>query len=119
MTRTSRCLFVDWKAINGAARSKRKLALRPNHKDMFTCPVKLCLHGDFKSSRGLRKHIDNKHAWFYYFDEQPEVKREEIEELQPPRKKVCTSQKPAFSLDNGIGKEFFNLALYYMRRKKA
>ena len=80
--------------------------LRKNDDQAFTCPVKLCLHADFKSSRGLRKHIDNKHAWYYYFDEQPEVKREEIEMEQPAKKKVCTSQKPAFSLENGIGKTF-------------
>ena len=104
--RANRCLFVDWKAVNGAANGKRRLILRENNRHLFTCPVKLCLHGDFKSSRGLRKHIDNKHSWFYYFDQQPEVKREEIEEMQPIRKKVCTSKKPAFSLDEGIGLDF-------------
>ena len=52
MKRTSCCLFVDWKALNGAAHGKRKLIIRENDKHMFTCPVKLCLHGDFKSTRG-------------------------------------------------------------------
>ena len=51
MKRTSRCLFVDWKALNGAAHGKRKLIIRENGKHMFTCPVKICLHGDFKSTR--------------------------------------------------------------------
>ena len=71
----SRSLAVNWKAIEGAAHSKRQLVLRKNDNDLFTCPVKLCLHADFKSNRGLRKHINNKHPWFYYFDDQPEVKR--------------------------------------------
>ena len=102
----SRSLFVNWKAVEGSAHGKRKLFLRKNGNDMYVCPVKLCLHSEFKSSRGLRKHIDNKHSWYYYFDEQPEVKREEIEMNQPPRKKVCTSKKPAFSLEEGIGRDF-------------
>ena len=106
MKRTSRCLFVDWKALNGAAHGKRKLIIRENDKHMFTCPVKLCLHGDFKSTRGLRKHIDNKHQWYYYFDEQPAIKREDIDDFQPAKKKVCTSSKPAFSLIEGIGQDF-------------
>ena len=91
MKRTSRCLFVDWKALHG----KRKLIIRENDKHMFTCPVKLSLHGDFKSMRGLRKHIDNKHQWYYYIDD-----------VQPAKKKVCTSSKPAFSLIEGIGQDF-------------
>ena len=102
----SRCLFVNWKAMDGSAHGKRKLVLRKNDHQMYTCPVKLCLHCDFKSSRGLRKHIDNNHPWYYYFDEQPEVKREELDENMSTRKKVCTSKKPSFSLEEGVGKEF-------------
>jgi len=81
--RRRRRLFVNWNSINGAAHGKRKLILRSNHKGTFTCPINLCLHSDFKSKRGLRKHIDNLHSWYYYFDEQPDIKREEIEEIQP------------------------------------
>jgi len=72
----------------------------------YTCPVKLCLHDNFKSNRGLRKHINNKHQWYYYFDEQPEVKREEIEINQPVKMKASTAHKPAFSLEEGIGLDF-------------
>ena len=42
------------------------------------------------------------HSWFYYFDEQPEVKREEIEHLQPPRKGASTIGKPSYSMEEGI-----------------
>ena len=100
----SRCLFVNWKAMDGSAHGKRKLVLLKNDHQMYTCPVKLCLHCDYKSSRGLRKHIDNNHPWYYYFDEQPEVKREELDENMSTRKKVCTSKKPSFSLEEGVGK---------------
>jgi len=102
----SRCLIVNWKAVDGASHGKRKLAIRRNDQGSYTCPVKLCLHDNFKSSRGLRKHVDNKHHWYYYFDEQPEVKREEIEINQPVKLKASTANKPAFSLQTGIGNEF-------------
>jgi len=91
----------------GAAHGKRKLILRANNYNKFTCPIKLCLHADFSSIRGLRKHIDNKHPWYYYFDKQPEVKREEVIKNQPVKMKATTSKMPSFSLDEGVGLEFF------------
>jgi len=102
----SRNLYVNWKAVDGAAHGKRKLVIKKNEQDSYTCPVKLCLHDNFKSSRGLRKHIDNKHHWYYYFDEQPEIKREEVEVNQPVKLKSSTVNKPAFSLEEGIGFDF-------------
>ena len=103
-----RVLFVDWHSVNGSANGKRKLSFKENDQGKFTCPAKLCLHSDFESKRGLRKHIDNKHPWYYYFDEQPEVKREEIELNQPMlQKKASTSSKPYYSIDEGIGKSFY------------
>ena len=102
-----RVLFVDWHSFNGSAQGKRKLSLRENHNGKFTCPIKTCLHADFESKRGLRKHIDNKHAWYYYFDNQPEIKREEVEQNQPAiTKKANTSSKPYYSMEEGIGKIF-------------
>ena len=103
-----RTLFVDWNSINGAAQAKRKLVLRINDKGLFTCPVVQCLHKDFKSNRGLRKHIDNKHGWYYYFENQPEIKREEIEDLQPiVPKRASTMTKPHYSIEEGTGRQFF------------
>ena len=59
-----RALFVDWRWVDGSAQGKRRLIIKSNEKGTFTtCPVKLCLHADFQSKRGLRKHIDNKHSW--------------------------------------------------------
>ena len=109
MAERRRTLFVNWTSVNGAAQGKRKLVLRENDKGEYTCPVKLCLHTDFKSKRGLRKHIDNKHSWYFYFDEQPEIKREEVEDNQPPlQKKASTTSKPYYSMEEGIGKDFLN-----------
>ena len=104
----SRVLNVNWQAVDGAAHSRRKLILRSNEENMYTCPVKLCLHADFKSSRGLRKHIDIKHPWFYFFDDQPEVKREEMEVAVTETRKANTMQMPDFSITEGMGLEFLN-----------
>ena len=101
-----RRLQVNWKALGGAAHGKRTLKLRPNQQNQYTCPIKLCLHADFKSRRGLRKHINIKHPWFYYFDEQPEVKREDMVNVQQVPKRASTAGKPSFSLDEGIGYDF-------------
>ena len=101
-----RVLFVNWQSMNGAAQGKRKLILRPNIRGAFSCPITLCLHADYKTARGLRKHIDSKHSWYYYFEQQPEIKREEIEEIQPPYKRSSTFGKPHYSMEEGIGYDF-------------
>ena len=108
--KVSRNLFVDWKSLDGAAQGRRKLEIRPNDRGSFSCPLmKQCLHADFKSSRGLRKHINTKHPWYFYFDRQPEVKKENMfEEANPARKKAFTAKKPSFSLEDGIGLDFMN-----------
>ena len=103
-----RTLYVNWKALDGAAQAKRKLILRANDEGTFTCPITLCLHTNFKSARGLRKHIDKKHFWYYYFEKQPEVKREELEEVQPLQQRASTKTKPHYTIENGIGKIFLD-----------
>ena len=102
----NRVLQVDWKGIEGAAKGKRKLLLRPNNRDEYPCPVQTCLHDDFRSMRGVRKHVNTKHAWYYYFDAQPVINRDDINEHILERKKASTIKRPAFSIEEGIGLEF-------------
>ena len=99
-------LSVDWKIFNGAAVKRKMLRVNANADGMFLCPVDNCLHIGFKSQRGLRKHIDTRHAWYYYFDVQPAVKREDVVHQQKVRLKQTTHKMPAFSLEDGVGKEF-------------
>lgn len=101
-------LNVDWKSINGAATKKRVLRIKRNADGQFLCPITICLHVGFKSDRGLRKHIDSTHPWYYYFDEQPVVNREEAAKKDDERRKSSTHNMPAFSLTEGIGKEFLS-----------
>ena len=67
-------LAVNWKVIDGAAKQERMLRLRPDEDGIFMCPLESCMHTGFKSSRGLGKHIDTRHNWYYHFDNKPTVK---------------------------------------------
>ena len=98
-------LVVNWKAIDGSARQKRMLRLRRDDNGKFMCFIDGCLHTGFKSNRGLRKHIDARHPWYYYFDKEPSVKREAIEEDREKLKQP-TNAIPTFSITDGIGKHF-------------
>lgn len=60
----------------------------------------------YKSERGLRRHIDTTHNWYYYFDEQPALNREEAIRSCKDKVKCSTHKLPAFSLDQGIGQQF-------------
>ena len=99
-------LKVNWKVIDGAAHLRKMLRLRPTNEGMFLCPVDGCLHVGYKSNRGLRKHIDTCHGWYLYFDKQPNVRREVLEENPEHVLKQPTNWVPSFSLTEGIGKDF-------------
>ena len=81
------------------------LRLRRDDNGKFMCFIDGCLHTGFKSNRGLRKHIDTRHPWYYYFDKEPSIKREAIEE-EKEKLKQPTNAIPAFSITDGIGKHF-------------
>ena len=99
-------LSVDWQAYNGATHKRRMLHLKPNADGIFLCPIDNCLHVGFKSQRGLRKHIESRHSWYYYFDEQPRIKREDIIHKEKVKMKQTTHTFPAFSLEDGVGQLF-------------
>ena len=102
-----RILVVDWKALPGALPKKRILHLKCNKDNIFECPVKGCLHTGHRSVRGLRKHINTRHPYYYYHDDKPVVSRTDSS-VMPVLKKMrsSTHKIPAFSLQNGIGKDF-------------
>ena len=103
---SKRSLCFDWISLEGARKKKRKLHLEPGDDGVYLCPVTSCLHVGFKSQRGVRKHVNNKHEWFFYFDTQPAVKREDAQERESVRKKASTHKKVAFSIEHGCGFEF-------------
>ena len=103
---SKRVLRIDWKSIDGALVKRRVLHLNKNADGIYLCPIEACLHVGFRSNRGLRKHINNTHPWYYYFNEQPVVSREEAVQQSKIKLKASTHNMPAFSLDNGVGMEF-------------
>ena len=104
--RKRRLLYLDWKELDGAAKKKRVLSLRQNDENEYICPVDGCLHIAFKSQRGIRKHINNIHPWYFYFDDQPKVNRQQAKEQSTSSMKNSTHKIPAFSLETGVGLEF-------------
>ena len=104
--RKRRLLYLDWKELDGAAKKKRVLSFRENDENEYICPVNGCLHIAFKSQRGIRKHINSIHPWYFYFDQQPKVNREQAKEQSTSSLRNSTHKIPAFSLEQGIGLEF-------------
>ena len=100
-------LNVKWQAINGAAKEKKILRLRPDGEGHFSCPVETCMHTGFKSSRGLRRHIDTRHRWMYWFEVEPAVRRNQlVTDPSKIRSKAVTHNVPSFSITEGIGADF-------------
>jgi hypothetical protein len=99
---------VDWKTVSGAASKKRMLKFQRNSDELYPCPVATCLHIGFKSDRGARKHINTAHPWYFYFDQQPLVTKSEFLATNTAKRKVSTHKVPAFSLAEGMGKEFLD-----------
>ena len=63
---------ANWSDIDGASPKPKRLHLEKDETDhLFHCPIQECDHYGFQSQRGCRKHVNNKHSWFFYFDEKP------------------------------------------------
>lgn len=103
--RVAKILKLDWSSIEGAFASKRKLRLVAN-ENVFECPIGSCLHSGFKSKRGLRKHLDTRHPWYYFFDKEPSIS----EHIRSARKRNKNAEKfvrnDGFSIDEGFGEAF-------------
>ena len=105
---SKKMLHIDWKSVDGAAVKKRMLKFVRNDEGLFPCPVLTCLHLGFKSDRGARKHVNTVHPWYLFFDQQPLIDRSDFEVRDKVRRKSTTHNIPAYSLTEGIGKEFLD-----------
>ena len=61
-----------WKDAIGATKKPKRLKLL-SHNGLFICPVAYCESEHYRSKRGCRKHVFTKHAWYYYFEEKPDI----------------------------------------------
>ena len=63
---------IDWSKLANASPKQKRLHLEEDDCDgLFHCPVQACNHDGFNSQRGCRKHVKNKHRWYFHFDEKP------------------------------------------------
>ena len=69
MSRKRKLDDVDWPALENATEHKRILVLKKDNKEIYHCPVESCSHLSFTCKRGCRKHINNIHPWYFYFNE--------------------------------------------------
>ena len=108
---------VDWSDIDGASPKPKRLHLEKDETDsLYHCPIQECDHDGFQSQRGCRKHVYNKHSWFFYFDEKPNSKEitdsrnvpmvEPIQDQTTETTKHAVKLLPSFSLSCDIAELF-------------
>ena len=95
---------ADWSTVQGASKKLKRLHLV----------------GDEEG--GCRKHVKNKHGWFYYFDIKPDLKLSRTN-VRPQGKgsilleksyRAQTSTIPSFTKDTPFGHEIVNWLLQSM-----
>ena len=64
--------MIEWSNINGALPKPKRLHLERDNADaLYHCPIQSW--DRFQNQRGCRRHVNNEHSWFFYFDEKPRV----------------------------------------------
>ena len=90
-----------WEKAVGAAKKAKRLNLIPQEDGLFLCPVNCCDSEPYHSQRGCRKHVYNRHGWYYYFDTKPDISEvlpqinTRMKSYKLP-KRSCTSSMPMF-----------------------
>ena len=93
---------AEWQKALGFQKKPRRLKLELSGDSKFYCPVKNCETNGYLSQRGCRKHVFQRHGWFYFFDEKPELSNyfPEIStrssKMPQKAKRNCTSKMPMF-----------------------
>ena len=102
---------LEWSKAIGASEKCRRLHLRPNGNKLYHCPIQNCENEGFMSQRGCRKHVNNIHGWYFYFDSKPneqEVFPEDATRLAsftlPSRTR--TVAMPSFKITTVFGRRF-------------
>ena len=109
---------MNWSKFANASPKPKRLHLEEDDCDgLFHCPVQICNHEGFATQRGCRKHVKNKHSWYYYFDEKPDSAQIEKLNVDETSKCEASDQKitprksrtiASFDPKNKIAKNFFS-----------
>lgn len=100
-----------WSKAIGASLKPRRLNLKANKSGHFECPVKFCESEIYHSIRGCRKHVYNRHGWYYFFDDKP-ILNEVFPVISTTKntynrpKKSNTSSMPSFLKNCGLASNF-------------
>ena len=57
-----------WKNARGALQKAKRLQFVPDSNGLFMYPVENCDSEFYRRQRGCRKHVYQRHGWFYYFN---------------------------------------------------
>ena len=110
MSRKRKVDDVDWSALENAREHKRELVLKKDDKEIYHFPVESRSHPDFTSKRGCRKHINNIHPWYFYFDENPtrdiDDQMTSTSSNQDLEKKTCTIYMPSYPVNSALTLKF-------------
>ena len=69
---------IDCSKLPNASPKPKGLHLKEDDSDgLFHCLVQGCKHDGFTTQRGCRKHAKNKHRWYFYFGEKPNITQTE------------------------------------------
>ena len=69
---------IDWSKLPNASPNPERFHLEEDDSDgLYHCPVQGCKHDGFTTQRGCRKHAKNKHRWYFYLDEKPNITQTE------------------------------------------
>ena len=108
---------VDWSKLANASPKPKRLHLEEDDCDgLFHCPVQICNHDGFTTQRGCRKHVKNKHSWYYYFDEKPDSAQidtlnvDETNKCEPVIRRlyrIKAGQLPLLILQTPLPRTFF------------
>ena len=104
---------VNWSDIDGASPKPKRLHLEKDEADsLYHCPIQECRHDGFQSQRGCRKHVNTKHSWFFYFNENPDSKEIDfamentVQDRTSEPTKHAVKLLPSFSSSCDIGEVF-------------
>ena len=114
---------VNWSKLANASPKPKRLHLEEDDCDgLFHCPVQISNHDGFTTQRGCRKHVKNKHSWYYCFDEKPNSAQMESFHNQSTKIEANDRTIPrttraiaSFDLKNNKKQEFFLMANWQRR----
>ncbi|CAH3165112.1 unnamed protein product, partial [Porites evermanni] len=109
---------LNWSKLANASPKLKRLHLEEDDcNGLFHCPVQICNHGGFTTQRGCRKHVKNKHSWYYYFDGKPDSAQIDTLNVDETKKCEASDQKiiprksraiASFDPTNNIARNFFS-----------